>query len=82
LHYENTNTFECAAAYAFDISKAHAFIDGNKRTSFVKSVTFLRLTGLYFVTEPAEVVALMEDFATGAVSEERFKTGSSKAQLK
>ena len=44
-HYENADTFECASAYAFGIAKAHAFVDGNKRTAFVTSVTFLRLNG-------------------------------------
>ena len=71
--YENSGTFGSAAAYAFDIAKAHAFVDGNKRTAFVTSVTFLRLNGWHFVIEPAEGVAFMEDLASGAVSEERFK---------
>ena len=71
--YENTDTFGCAAAYAFGISKAHAFVDGNKRTAFVTSVAFLRLNGWHFVTEPADGVAYMEDLASGAVSEESFK---------
>ena len=71
--YENTDTFECAAAYAFGIAKAHAFVDGNKRTAFVTSVTFLRLNGWHFVTEPAEGVTFMEDLASGAVSEESFR---------
>lgn len=71
--YENTDTFGCAAAYAFCVAKAHAFVDGNKRTAFVTSVTFLRLNGWHFVTEPAEGVGFMEDLASGAVSEERFR---------
>ena len=71
--YENTDTFGCAAAYAFGIAKAHAFVDGNKRTAFVTSVTFLRLNGWHFMTEPAEGVTFMEDLASGAVSEERFR---------
>ena len=71
--YEHADTFECAAAYAFGIAKAHAFIDGNKRTAFVTSVTFLRLNGWHFVTEPAEGVACMEDLASGVVSEEKCK---------
>ena len=70
---ENTDTFKCAAAYALGISKAHAFVDGNKRTGFVTSVTFLRLNGWYFMTEPAEGVGFMEDLASGAVSEESFR---------
>ena len=71
--YENSDTFGCAAAYAFGVAKAHAFVDGNKRTAFVTSVTFLRLNGWYFVTEPAEGVTFMEDLASGAVSEEIFR---------
>ena len=71
--YENADTFECAAACAFGIAKAHAFVDGNKRTAFVTSITFLRLNGWQFVTEPAEGVAFMEDLASDAVSEESFR---------
>jgi death-on-curing protein len=71
--YENSDTFGCAAAYAFGIAKAHAFVDGNKRTAFVTSVTFLRLNGWHFVTEPVEGVTFMEDLASGAVSEESFR---------
>jgi len=71
--YENADTFECAAAYAFGIAKAHAFVDGNKRTAFVTSVTFLRLNGWRFITEPADGVAFMENLASDVVSEEQFK---------
>ena len=69
---ESADTFECAAAYAYSIAKAHAFVDGNKRTAFVTSVTFLRLNGWHFVTEAAEGVASMEGLASGEVSEENF----------
>lgn len=71
--YENADTFECAAAYAFGLAKARAFVDGNKRTAFVTSVTFLRLNGWHFITEPAEGVAYMENLASDMASEERFK---------
>ena len=71
--YENSDTFGCAAAYAFGIAKAHAFVDGNKRTAFVTSVTFLRLNRWHFATDPAEGVTFMEDLASGAVSEESFR---------
>jgi len=71
--YENADTFEWAAAYAFGIAKAHAFVDGNKRTAFVTSVTFLRLNGWRFITEPADGIAFMENLASDVVSEEQFK---------
>ena len=69
---ESADTFECAAAYAYSIAKANAFVDGNKRTAFVTSVTFLRLNGWHFVAEAAEGVASMEGLASGEVSEEKF----------
>ena len=70
--YEGADTFECAAAYAFGIAKAPAFVDGNKRTAFVTCATFLRLNGWHFVPEAADGVAFMEGLASGEMSEERF----------
>ncbi|MEO6911644.1 MAG: type II toxin-antitoxin system death-on-curing family toxin, partial [Edaphobacter sp.] len=35
------NVFRLAASYAFGIARNHAFIDGNKRTALVVSITFL-----------------------------------------
>ncbi|MDB3961751.1 type II toxin-antitoxin system death-on-curing family toxin [Paracoccaceae bacterium] len=82
--YEDADIFECAAAYAYGTAKAHAFVDGNKRTAFVTSATFLRLNRWHFVTEPAEGLAYMEGLASDEVSEEKFKNwlelGSKKIQ--
>ncbi len=64
----------CAAAYAFGVAKAHAFVDGNKRTAFVTSVTFLRLNGWHFVTDPVDGVAVMGGLASGHVSEDEFRS--------
>ena len=64
------DTFECAAAYAFGIAKAYAFIDGNTRAVFVTSITFLRLKEWHFVNDAAEGVASMEGLASDEVSEE------------
>lgn len=71
---ERADIFSCAAAYAFGLAKAHAFIDGNTRTAFVTSVTFLRLNGWHFVTDPVDGVAVMEGLASGHVSEEDFRS--------
>ena len=30
-HYEDSDVVKCAATYAYHLSQAHAFIDGNKR---------------------------------------------------
>jgi death-on-curing protein len=40
------DVFEIAAAYAFYISEAQAFTDGNKRTALVACTNFLRLNGV------------------------------------
>ena len=72
--YERADILACAAAYAFGIAKAHAFIDGNKRTAFVTSVTFLRLNGWRFATDPVGGVAVMENLASDNVSEDEFRS--------
>lgn len=70
--YSEPSLTELAAAYAFGIVKAHAFVDGNKRTGFVTSVTFLRLNGFGFRPETLDGVRMMEGLASGEVSEAAF----------
>ncbi len=72
--YEDPDVHDLAAAYAFGISKAHAFIDGNKRTAFVACATFLRLNGRHLRPEPARGVRMMEDLAASIVSQGDFAT--------
>ncbi|MFZ1015598.1 MAG: type II toxin-antitoxin system death-on-curing family toxin, partial [Terracidiphilus sp.] len=43
---EPVSLAQLAAAYARGIAGNHPFVDGNKRTAFMVSVTFLRLNGL------------------------------------
>jgi death-on-curing protein len=70
--YADADIAMIAAAYAFGLAKAHAFVDGNKRTAFVSAVTFLRLNGYAFRPDPVEGVRMMEDLASGQISEARF----------
>ncbi|MFP7674590.1 type II toxin-antitoxin system death-on-curing family toxin [Marivita sp. S0852] len=70
--YTDAGLAEIASAYAFGIAKAHAFVDGNKRTAFVTALTFLRLNGYSFRPPPVEGVKMMEDLASGHVSEAGF----------
>jgi death-on-curing protein len=72
--YANPGLADIAAAYAFGISKAHAFVDGNKRTAFVTALTFLRLNGHAFRPETIEGVRMMEGLAAGQISEADFAT--------
>ncbi len=70
--YAEPRLEEIAAAYAFGIAKAHAFVDGNKRTAFVTSATFLRLNNFGLRPDPLDGVTAMEDLAAGVISEEEF----------
>ena len=70
--YEDADVFAIAAAYAYGIAKAHAFVDGNKRTAFVAAFTFLRLNGVFLRPDPGMGVRMMEDLAADKVSEEAF----------
>lgn len=68
-NYADPDVFAIAAAYAFGVCKAHAFIDGNKRTAFVAAFTFLRLNGHSIRPDPQAGVHMMESLASGEVSE-------------
>jgi death-on-curing protein len=70
--YGESDLHVLAAAYAFGIAKAHAFVDGNKRTAFVTTLTFLRLNGLQMRPDPVAGVRMMEDLAAGEVTEAIF----------
>ena len=71
-HDEEATHFEIAAAYAFGIAKAHAFVDGNKRTAFVTAVTYLRLNGYAFRPDTIQGVQVMEGLADSSISEAQF----------
>lgn len=70
--YKDAPLIDIATAYAFGIAKAHAFVDGNKRTAVVTALTFLRLNGRHFRPDPAEGVRMMEGLAAGEISEAQF----------
>lgn len=71
-HDDTADLFDIAAAYAFGLAKAHAFVDGNKRTAFVTAVTFLRLNGWTFRPDPVQGVQMMETLAESKATESQF----------
>jgi death on curing protein len=72
--YGSPDACALAAAYAFGISRNHAFIDGNKRTGFVAAELFLRLNGFVFSASDADCVLTMLAVAAGDITEEAFAT--------
>ena len=55
---------DLAACYAYGIANNHAFLDGNKRTSVVVTLLFLRLNGV--IVESSEIERLKAWTALGA----------------
>jgi death-on-curing protein len=61
-----------AASYAKGIVANHPFADGNKRTAFTVSVTFLKLNGLVLTATKEDRVLTFWDLAAGEISEEQL----------
>ena len=70
--YEDACLAEIVVAYAFGISRAHAFVDGNKRTALVTALAFLRLNGFSFRPIPVDGVRMIEGLASGQIGETAF----------
>jgi len=58
-----------AASYAFGIARNHAFIDGNKRTALVVSITFLENNGWDFNASEEDAYSTFLHLAEGSLSE-------------
>lgn len=61
-----------AAAYAFGIARNHPFVDGNKRTALVVSLTFLLVNGLALTASRDNRYFMFYDLAAGKLSEEEL----------
>ena len=60
-----------AAAYAFGIARNHPFLDGNKRTSYVVTLMFLRLNSLDLKADEATRLQVWLSLASGELTEEQ-----------
>ncbi len=67
--YDNPSAFEWAAAYAFGIAKNHPFVDGNKRSAFLASASFLAWNGWELNAAETDVVIVFQDLAAGKLEE-------------
>ena len=74
-HYEGTtgiDLFDLAAAYSFGLTKAPAFLDGNKRTAWITAVTFLALHGAGLNPRVSDAIVHMVRLTTGDLAESEF----------
>ncbi len=66
--YEGVSLAECAAAYAYHLCQAHAFVDGNKRVAALTAEAFLRLNGATLAATNDELIAIFLNIASGVLS--------------
>jgi death-on-curing protein len=69
---DQPDVFRLAASYAFGIARNHAFVDGNKRTALVVSLTFLDRNGWDVVAPKEDVYFTFLHFADGSLTEDEL----------
>ena len=69
-NYETDDLAKLAATYAYHLSQAHAFVDGNKRVAAVVSELFLKLNGAKLNADNDQIAKLFLDIADGKLTRE------------
>ena len=72
-YYEQAPLPTCAATYAYHLTQAHAFLDGNKRLAAAVAEIFLELNGAELQTTDEEIVAVFLAIAAGEVSRQEVE---------
>ncbi|QQD16660.1 type II toxin-antitoxin system death-on-curing family toxin [Spongiibacter nanhainus] len=68
-YYEETNDMATLAAVLLTSTiKAHAFLNGNKRTAFVSAVVFLRINGYRFDPPLSETLTFCKGIAEDQIN--------------
>ena len=67
-YYEQASLIACAATYAYHLTQAHAFLDGNKRVAAAMAEIFLELNGAELRATDDQIVALFLAIAAGQLS--------------
>jgi death-on-curing protein len=70
-YYEAADVVSCAATYAYHLSQAHAFLDGNKRVAAAITEAFLEANGYELTMTNEEVVLLFMAIASSNLSREQ-----------
>lgn len=70
--YDDPDIAALAAAYGYGLVRNHPFVDGNKRTAFTVTETFLALNGHELTADDLSCVITMLRLAEGGLSEKEF----------
>jgi death-on-curing protein len=73
-HYRNADVIDQAAALAEGLLRSHAWVDGNKRTSWVAVCTFVEVNGLKWLATPEvdETVGQLVGLTTRRITSAAF----------
>jgi len=73
-YYESADLAVCAATYAYHLTQAHAFIDGNKRIAAAVAELFLSINDARLELTNAEIVDLFLGIAASESRETKSNT--------
>jgi death-on-curing protein len=72
-YYENASLAICAATYAYHLTQAHAFIDGNKRIAAAVSELFLSINDASLELTNDEIVDLFLGIAASQITRDEVE---------
>jgi death on curing protein len=71
--YEAADIVSCAATYAYHLTQAHAFFDGNKRLGAAITETFLETNGFELAMTNEEIVDLFLAIASSKLNRDEVE---------
>lgn len=72
-YYENADLPTCAATYAFHLTQAHAFIDGNKRIADVVATLFIKLNNAKLSASSEQLIELYLKIAASELTRDEVE---------
>jgi death-on-curing protein len=73
FNYETEDLAKLAATYAYHLSQAHAFIDGNKRIAAATAGVFLEINGARLDAAEDEIIELFLDIAASRLTRDNVE---------
>jgi len=71
--YEEADLVTCAATYAYHLSRAHAFIDGNKPIAWAVAILFLEINGIILTVSEAEAEEVCLSIAASQITRDEVE---------
>jgi death on curing protein len=72
--YETQDISKLSATYAYHLSQAHAFLDGNKRIAAAVAGVFLEINGFWLEATNEQITEVFLDLAAGKLSREEIES--------